>query len=100
MRRRHRNATSGQGPRTRRPLGSDIVALLGRALREQEYAAAEHLLQALEELEKAPDGSRRPEGRSSDLETAYLEIAHNLSPLRLGMGKSVGVKFHDGQDER
>ena len=78
MRHRHRDGLWRQGPRVERPLGGDIVALLGRALRQEEYAAAEHLLQALEELEKDAADSQGGEGRSPNLNAASLEIARSL----------------------
>lgn len=80
MRHRHRQTTSAKVQRTPRPLGGDIVALLRRALHEEEYAVAEHLLQALEELERGSSDCVAIPGCSRDLEVAYLEIARSLGP--------------------
>ena len=94
MRHRHRDGLWRQGPRVERPLGGDIVALLGQALRQEEYAAAEHLLQALEELEKDAAESQGGKGRSPNLNAAYLEIARSLGTKpTVGGGKRSVVEL-------
>lgn len=79
--------------RTRRPLGSDIVASLGRALREEQYAVADHLLQALEEFEEGAANSQGRARRSPNLDAAYLEIARTLrTEPQIGVSKGAIVE--------
>lgn len=92
----------GQGPPPERPLGAGIVALLRRALHEEEYAAAEHLLQALEELEKGSDNRGRGR-RSRNVDVAYLEIARTLGtnpPIGLRKKRDVEATPEDRPNEQ
>jgi hypothetical protein len=57
-------------------LSKDLLALLERACREGELELAEHLLQALEAME------RRKE-QEIDMEHVYKEIANSLYPRRV-----------------
>jgi len=92
MRRRRRKVVWERAPRTGSPLGSDIVALLRRALRDEEYAAAEHLLKALEELERSAADDHARERRSRNVDIAYLEVARTLRPKpRIGAGGTSDV---------
>ncbi len=89
MRKHGRKASWARQPQNSRSLGGDIVALLRRALREEEYAAAEHLLLALEELEQRASDKPPRACYSQEVDAAYLEIARSLGAKpRLGHGES------------
>lgn len=64
-------------------LGNDIVNVLRRALREEAFGAAEHLLCALENLaQEADDDSDEQDHRRRERDTGYLEVARNLRLTR------------------
>lgn len=78
MRRRHPRSRQADRPRIIPPLSSDIVAVLRRALRDREYAVAEHLLQALEELARRADRGPANSRCRQALDIGYLEVAEAM----------------------
>ncbi len=66
---------SGMMRTSKSSLGDDLLSLFERACREEDFQVAEHLLEALETLE-------RRDGAQGNLQSAFLAVARLIDQSR------------------